>query len=115
MWHADFGEVWPRPPPSVSPFGRFQQLYAVRASHRATEGTRRPPRVLSWLTSQDRSHIDPLGGSWTSPRHDPVGFPRVSMNSLNRTRSPFTRRSSTPSASPTDSTAPSGLYSTATL
>jgi hypothetical protein len=44
----------------------------------------------------------------TSPRHSPVSRPRDSMNSLNRSMSPWTRRFRTPSLSPISSMAPSG-------
>ena len=58
----------------------------------------------------------PAFGHWgvpasTSPRHAPVSTPRLSMNFLNRSRSPFTRRSRKPSAVPTSSTMPSGSAS----
>jgi hypothetical protein len=47
--------------------------------------------------------------SWSIPsRQPPVSVPRLSMNSLNRWRSPFVRRSTSPMASPTFSTIPSG-------
>lgn len=42
------------------------------------------------------------------PRQAPVSRPRLSMNSLNRWRSPSTRFDTTPSQSPAFSTAPSG-------
>lgn len=43
-----------------------------------------------------------------SPRHAPVSTPRDSMNCLNRSRSPSTRRFTNPSLSPTFSVKPSG-------
>ena len=47
--------------------------------------------------------------SWSiSPRQPPVSVLRLSMNSLNRWRSPFVRRFTSPMASPTFSTIPSG-------
>ncbi len=49
------------------------------------------------------------GGSWISPRQAPVSSPpRDSIIILKRSRSSWTRRSRTPSASPTVSIAPSG-------
>ena len=47
----------------------------------------------------------------TSPRHAPVAGRAASMNSLNRSMSPLTRRSTKPSASPTFSIGPSGSTS----
>src|SRR6185312_10782747 len=47
----------------------------------------------------------------TSPRQPPDSVPRVSMNSLNRSRSELTCRSSKFSAAPTFSTRPSGCQS----
>ena len=54
-------------------------------------------------------------GFSTSPRQPPVGAPRASTRSLKRCRSPFTRRSSKPSALPAFSTRPSGSCSICTI
>ena len=43
----------------------------------------------------------------TSPRQAPLSTPRDSISSLNRFRSPLTRRSSAPTALPSDSLSPS--------
>src|SRR5438552_319365 len=47
---------------------------------------------------------------WISPRHAPVGVRTPSMKDLKRFRSPSTRRSSTPSASPRRSAVPGVSY-----
>src|SRR5262249_4015568 len=52
-----------------------------------------------------------VGSSSTVPRHAPVSRPRSSMKSLNRSRSPWVRARTMPSASPVFSTNPWGSKS----
>ena len=52
---------------------------------------------------------------WISPRHAPVSVARSSMNVLNRSRSPSTRRDTTPRMSPIFSMKLLGSYSRASV
>jgi hypothetical protein len=67
-------------------------------------------RPSSTLSLEVRCHAA-CPGRLISPRQAPVSRPRLSTNSLKRSRSPATRRETTPIASPTFSVTPSGSYS----
>jgi len=68
----------------------------------------RPDQRVTGATLQGRGDSDSarvrqrlLLPDDTVPRQAPVSLPRASMNSLNRCMSPFARRETNPSASPT--------------
>jgi hypothetical protein len=95
--------------PGVTKYAAGRCRANGRAQPREMRGRRSsiewPPRLSRPIPATQMSVLVP---SRTSPRHSPVAPPCCSTTSRNRSRSPLTRRSATPSRSPAFSRTPSG-------
>src|SRR6478736_346350 len=100
---------------SAAPSSRPPPAFAAPTTAAAAPAAAAPRPAATALPENPARPLSPSDAAASStpgvPPPAPVAYPSSSMNALNRSRSFAARFSTTPSASPTFSTRPSGAYS----